>query len=44
MVAQVGEEQCLACHNDQSPTVESFDYETMKDEGLHELFPLKYEH
>jgi hypothetical protein len=34
------------CHNENNPTNpdEVFDYETKKNEGIHEIFPLKYEH
>ena len=47
MVAEVGNEQCVACHNADNPFVGAdfvFDYEANKDEGIHEHFPLKYEH
>lgn len=47
LVHPVGKEQCVTCHNPDNPTVGDdyvFDYETKKDEGLHELYPLKYEH
>ena len=44
MVAEVGEAQCVACHNENSPTKKAFDYATAKTEGLHEQFPLKYQH
>ncbi len=41
---KIGKETCLACHNEESPTVqpgESFDYEKKKDEDRHEHKPLK---
>jgi hypothetical protein len=47
MVEKVGADQCTPCHNSESPFVGDdfvFDYEANKDEGLHEHFPLKYEH
>jgi hypothetical protein len=44
MVAEVGEAQCVACHNEKSPSFKEFDYAARKAEGLHEIFPLKYEH
>lgn len=44
LVDTVGETQCLACHNDKSPTAGAFDYATQGKEGLHESFPLKYAH
>ena len=47
LVDTVGEEQCVSCHNSESPFVEEgfvFDFEAKKDEGTHEMFPLKYEH
>ena len=47
MVDQVTEEQCLGCHNTDSPFVGAdyvFDFEANKETGTHEKFPLKYEH
>jgi len=47
LVANVTAEQCLVCHNDESPFVGAgyvFDYETRKSEGVHERFALKYKH
>lgn len=47
MVADVGEAQCVSCHNSENPLVGDdfvFDYEALGEEGLHEQFPLKYEH
>jgi len=38
---KVDESVCTGCHNDKSPTFESFDYEKQKSEGLHEVHPLK---
>ncbi len=35
---------CVKCHNDKSPTFDAskpFDFETMKDNGVHEHIPLK---
>jgi len=34
-------ETCTGCHNDKSPTFESFDFEAMKDKGVHEHSELK---
>ncbi len=44
MVHPVGEAQCVVCHNENSPTGGELDYTTMKDQGTHEIFPLKYGH
>ena len=47
MVAEVGNEQCIACHNSDNPFVDAsfvFDYEANKDKDSHEHFPLKYAH
>jgi hypothetical protein len=47
LVDQVGEEQCVACHNSDNPLVADdfvFDYEAIAGEGIHEHFELKYEH
>jgi cytochrome c5 len=41
---KVGEEVCLTCHNEESPTInkgDKFDYEKRKEEGTHEHKPLK---
>jgi hypothetical protein len=40
-------ETCMGqCHNENNPTNpdEAFDYETRKNEGIHENYPLKYKH
>lgn len=47
LVEKVSAEQCVVCHNSESPFLEegaTFDFEAMKDEGTHEHFPLKYSH
>lgn len=47
LVGEITEEQCVGCHNADSPFVGDdyvFDFEAKKDEGTHEVFPLKYEH
>jgi len=47
MVETITEAQCVHCHNTDSPFVGDdyvFDFETRKDEGTHEHFPLKYDH
>lgn len=47
LVAEVTAEQCVQCHNDESPFVGPdyvFDFETRKEQGTHEKFPLKYKH
>ena len=47
MVDTVSAEQCVVCHNAESPFVEEgfvFDYEAKKDEGTHENHELKYAH
>lgn len=41
---KIGKETCIACHNEEGPTVQpgvAFDYEKKKDEGIHEHKPLK---
>jgi len=41
------EEQCIGCHNTDSPFVDDdyvFDFEQRKTEGTHENSPMKYEH
>ncbi len=43
----ITEEVCVTCHNTDSPFVGDdyvFDFETRKEEGTHENFPLKYSH
>lgn len=48
MTGEINAEVCAkVCHNDKSPFVGDdyvFDFETKKNEGTHEKFPLKYEH
>ncbi len=47
MVEKISAEQCTQCHNPESPFVADdfvFDFETRKEEGTHEHYPLKYEH
>lgn len=47
LVGEVTGEQCVVCHNAESPFVPDdfvFDFAAKKDEGTHETFPLKYEH
>jgi len=47
MVEQVTADQCTVCHNADSPFVDEgfvFDFETQKNEGTHEKYPLKYTH
>jgi hypothetical protein len=47
MVDTVSKDQCVGCHNTDSPFVGGdyvFDFEKRKAEGTHEHFPLKYEH
>jgi len=47
LVDQVGEAQCVVCHNDKNPLAGEgykFDFATKKKEGVHESFPLKYSH
>ncbi len=43
-VAKPSKEQCTNCHNEKSPFFEDFDFEKLKDQGVHEHFELKYEH
>lgn len=45
LVHPVGEAQCVQCHNDENPIPDyTFDFETKKSEGMHESFPLRYNH
>lgn len=47
LVAEVGAAQCTGCHNDKNPAAPKpykFDYAAQKDKGMHEKFPLKYQH
>ena len=47
MTDQITAETCAGCHNNKSPFVGDdyvFDFETKKQEGTHEKFPLKFEH
>ena len=47
LVEKVSAEQCTGCHNSESPFVIEgyvFDFESTKDKGMHESFPLKYSH
>ena len=47
MVGEYTRELCDTCHNTDSPFVGDdyvFDYETKKDEGIHEIIPLKFKH
>ncbi|MCP4662052.1 MAG: hypothetical protein GY856_42155 [bacterium] len=44
LVDKVGEAQCVFCHNHKSPTRGELDYATEGQEGIHELFPLRYYH
>lgn len=45
MVEKVTEEQCTGCHNADVPFPDySFDFEEKKAEGIHEIYPLKYDH
>lgn len=47
LVDKVASEQCIVCHNTDSPFVGEdyvFDFEARKSEGTHKNFPLKYEH
>lgn len=47
LVDPIGEEQCIPCHNPDSPFVEDgevFDFADAKDRDTHEHFALKYAH
>ncbi len=45
LVEKVGVEQCMRCHDPEKvPFDYTFDYESQKDQGMHEKFPLKYNH
>ena len=43
-LVKIDESTCKTCHNERSPTRDPevvFDYETQKELGIHEIFPLK---
>jgi len=47
LVGTITEQQCLHCHNTDSPFVGpdyKFDFEANKAKGTHEKYPLKYSH
>ena len=47
LVGEVTKEQCVTCHNAESPFVADdfvFDFAANKEKGTHEAFPLKYQH
>lgn len=47
MVDMVSAEQCVGCHNSESPFVVAgyvFDFANQRDKGTHDHFPLKYKH
>lgn len=48
MVGEVTEKTCLGqCHNENNPMKGEkylFDFATRKADGLHKMFPLKYQH
>jgi hypothetical protein len=46
LVHPIDKEVCTACHNANNPTNpdEDFDFENRKHEGVHEIYPLKYDH
>lgn len=47
MVEKVSADQCVGCHNPESPFVVEgyvFDFEEQKTQGTHESYPLKYNH
>jgi hypothetical protein len=47
LVGEVGAAQCTVCHNEKNPAAPKgvkFDFAAMKDKGMHEQFPLKYQH
>lgn len=47
MVGEITMEQCVTCHNTESPFVGDnyvFDFEMNKEKGTHQKFPLKYKH
>ena len=47
MTGEITKEVCETCHNTDSPFVGEgyvFDFETRKEEGTHEKYPLKYTH
>jgi hypothetical protein len=47
LVGEITEERCRTCHNTDSPVIGDdyvFDFELRKLSGMHEIFPLKYQH
>lgn len=47
LVAKINAEVCIACHNEDSPFLDendTFDFEKMVQQGVHEIYPLKYPH
>lgn len=47
LVDTISAEQCTSCHNEESPFVEEgfvFDFDGQIELGMHEKYPLKYEH
>jgi hypothetical protein len=47
LVGKITAEVCTQCHNSDSPFVDegaTFDFETKVKEGIHEIYPLEYEH
>jgi cytochrome c553 len=41
----IGEEVCQQCHNEEVPIPDySFDFASMKEKGMHEVYELKYNH
>lgn len=44
LVAPVTESRCTPCHNEESPFFKEFDFQQRKDEGIHQVFPLRFKH
>ncbi len=46
MIHPIGAEVCESCHNSDNPTApdEPFDFAKRKEDGTHEIYPLKYDH
>jgi hypothetical protein len=47
LVDPINAEVCAKCHNNRSPFVGDdyvFDFESRRTEGIHEIYPLKYQH
>ncbi|HSR67896.1 MAG TPA: multiheme c-type cytochrome [Acidobacteriota bacterium] len=44
LVAPVTGSMCTSCHNEESPFFKAFDFEQRKEEGIHQVSPLRFKH